>query len=75
MSLTGSPSDKPVEDDIPQTIYSQQHALECFEERAVFLRGIVQAYIGYVIRENIAKIIIKKDYVLLEYYLDANKVG
>jgi hypothetical protein len=64
-----------VNDDTALPIYAQQHALERFEERAVFWRGYVQAYIGYVIREGLANTIVKKDYVLLECYLANHKVG
>ncbi len=64
-----------VNDDTALPIYAQQHALERFEERAVFWRGYVQAYIGYVIREGAAKTIVKKEYVLLECYLANHKVG
>ncbi|MGB3063127.1 hypothetical protein [Sphingobacterium thalpophilum] len=64
-----------VVEDIPLPIYAQQHALDRFEERAVFWSGYVQAYIGYIIREGSARTIIKKDYLLLECYLATHKVG
>lgn len=64
-----------VDGEIALPVYAQQHALDRFEERAVFWSGYVQLYLGYVFREGKAKSIVRKSYVLLECYLGAHKVG
>ncbi|MCT1526077.1 hypothetical protein [Sphingobacterium hotanense] len=64
-----------MEDGISLPLYAQQHALERFEERTLFTKGYVQAYLGYLFTEGNPKTIVRKNHVLLECYLGIHKVG
>lgn len=64
-----------VENEIALPLYAQQHALDRFEERALFGRGYVQAYLGYIFKEGIPRTIVRKGHVLLECHLGPFKVG
>ncbi|WP_133166341.1 hypothetical protein [Sphingobacterium haloxyli] len=64
-----------IEDEIALPLYAQQHALDRFEERALFGRGYVQAFLGYTFSQGQARTVVRKGHVLLECYIGPFKVG
>ncbi|MFA4870210.1 MAG: hypothetical protein WC623_18575 [Pedobacter sp.] len=64
-----------MEDEIALPLYSQQHALERFEERTLFTKGYIQAYLGHLFTKGNPKAIVRKSHILLECNLGIHKVG
>lgn len=64
-----------MQDEIALPLYAQQHSLERFEQRTLFAKGYVQAYLGHLFTEGQPKTIVRKGHILLECNLGIHKVG
>ncbi|PRD56299.1 hypothetical protein [Sphingobacterium gobiense] len=64
-----------VENEIALPLYAQQHALDRFEERALFPRGYVQTFLGFIFSQDQPRTVVRKRHILLECCIGPFKVG